>query len=113
MMTNDEQVFRALSMQDMADAWSGDSDAPTGYFALVEVPEDPESLDQYMRDALGEDWTSGYLTAPSAGWYIIHINSQGFVGINRCEDDEDAREAFAALEAEYDEYARDEWDTDD
>jgi hypothetical protein len=96
----------------MRDDTSGDVDAPTGWFALVTIPDDVELSMPTPGDWVAElADTYDVMPAEVAGLHIVTHNSQGFVSVETFETEQEARDTFdcrAARYAEWDDEDRDE-----
>jgi hypothetical protein len=72
---------------------SGESEAPTGWFAAVSIPPG-EALDKEHSSDLD-------LTEPPVGHFLLIEDSQGFVYVEKYDTDAALGEAFARRDAEY------------
>jgi hypothetical protein len=94
---------------------TGDSESPTGYFALV-ILDDTCDLDfadtstNYPRgDYVGEVAREYGVTADDVkGAHIVTTNEQGFVSVETFETEDEAREEYDCRAARFEE-----WDDDD
>lgn len=92
------------------DDTSGEVEAPTGWFALVTIPDDVDLTADYLGGDYLEELTNTYGVRPAdvAGVHIVTENSQGFVDVTSFDSEAEAREVFDALCAEYSEWLGDE-----
>jgi hypothetical protein len=102
----------------MRDDTSGDSESPTGFFALVVIPADgidPVNVtgDDYARftaDAVANEY--GVTPAEVAGVHIVTHNSQGFVSVETFGSEAEAREEFDCRAGRYAEWSDEDRDED-
>jgi hypothetical protein len=100
----------------MRDDTSGDTDSPTGYFALVTIPADVTfpsgAFDaySYSADTVANEY--GVTPAEVAGIHIVTHNSQGFVSVETFDSEDAAREEFDCRAARFAEWADEDRDED-
>ena len=86
----------------------GEADAPTGHFAIVEIPiHDGERAE--MRDAVFSDSPEegeAFDTIP-AGWFMVIEDFQGNVGLVKLDHEAEANKLFQHYEKAYAEWAED------
>ena len=91
---------------------TGDVEAPTGYFALVTIPDDVTFTVRvlaYDADSVANEY--GVTPADVIGSHIVTHDSQGFVYVETFADEATARDEYtcrAARFAEWDDEDRDE-----
>jgi hypothetical protein len=93
----------------MRDDTSGDTDSPTGYFALVTIPSNV-SFDPFPGGDPADEVATEYgVTANDVrGTHIVTHNSQGFVSVETFDSEDAAREEFDCRAARFAE-----WDNED
>jgi hypothetical protein len=98
---------------------SGDVDAPTGWFALVVIPDDvclagpamsSIGLDAEIAELAG---TFGVTPEEIVGVHIVQHSSQGFVSVTTYEDEATARADFNCASHRYNVWSEDEWNDGD
>jgi hypothetical protein len=97
------------------DDTSGDVDAPTGWFALVVIPDGihftPALDDFYSADHIATEY--GVTPEEVAGVHIVSHNSQGFVSVETYADEQTARRDFDCAAHRYNVWSQDEWNDGD
>lgn len=83
---------------------NGDVEAPTGWFALIEIPEERAER-QTLADRLAEQglWTTQE-ELPGPGWYLYTGQSDGLSWTYECDDYEHAALLFSMMSDRYAEY---------
>jgi hypothetical protein len=101
------------------DDTSGDVDAPTGWFALVVIPDDvclagpamsSIGLDAEIAKLAG---TFGVTPADVAGVHIVQHDSQGFVHVETYAEEVTARRDFDCASHRYNVWSEDDWNDGD
>lgn len=98
-----DSVFKAIVGSDWPDDRSGNVESPSGYFALLYIPEDDEPEHDTFKTEL-PIWDSN---CPHAGWYITTEDGCGTIWAYSMPEEWEARRAFDALEADYDAWMAD------
>lgn len=104
-----DNIFSILSDHMYAEEVSGTTEAPTGYFALVEVPSHPAERAQMFKDLeaiIQPDKIQRHAVEP--GWYVVISTDQGYTYPVPYDSEGEARIAFDAMVDEYDL-----WDSED
>lgn len=102
-----EGTFRAIVKALRAIASDGLHYAPTGHFAIVEIPED-ESKRKEMRRVVfqGDNETFDGL---DAGWYFVVQSSPDSLTYDKCESRDYALARFSLARAAYIEWMNCDW----
>lgn len=104
MKTDLELTFDILSDPTCADQSCGDTQAPTGFFALISIPDD-ESLKDTRKyiEMIDETINTSEL---EVGHYVVVFDSIGFIYPSSFDTYEDALKDYEALSEEFEK-----WDT--
>jgi hypothetical protein len=76
-----DALFKEIVLAGWATRSDGNVDSPTGYFAVVEIPDHLHELAE-MRDAVDPD-SSLVTDWPESGWYVTVENSDGLIWVFR------------------------------
>lgn len=97
-----DRTVRELTTLDDTLASSGNVEAPTGWFAILEI-----TSDAYQRTVeMGWLQENGLEQPdlPDGGWYLYTQDNNGLSMVYECEDGDHADELYSLLEERYSEY---------
>lgn len=105
-----DKFFKTASSPDIADACDGNVEAPTGWFALIDMST-PKAYDEVwaaiQNDAISSDYLDGE-EIPDKGVYLTTTNNQGIIWAVEYSSRAAADKAFGNF---LDEFAR--WDSEE
>lgn len=104
MQTGIEDVFKAIVDAKWGVMSSGEVEAPTGLFTIVEIPKtDGERAE--MREAVFPDVTSGIFDNMESGWYFVIQYSKPSLEYYQCKNRDFAFSRYALAQSAYEAWA--------
>lgn len=96
-----DDTFKLICQEGWANQSSGNVEAPTGYYWLVEVTADGAEQD-FMGTVQSEleKYGQTYIY-PDTGWYVVVQDNQGIWFVYEVPSETAARDIYSRLEAEY------------
>lgn len=100
-----DDTFKLICQEGWANQSSGNVEAPTGYFWLVEAPVNDSSWEDFLGRVQSELENYGQtFIAPNFGWYLVVQDNDGIWFVYECINEIEAREAYQILENQYSEW---------
>ena len=99
-----DNLFKAIISAGWNVKSDGDVEAPSGFFALVEVPDHPGELSE-MQDAVGDETIDDEW--PDCGWYVTREDSDGLIFVYEQSSQRVAETAYDKLQDDFLDWADD------
>lgn len=98
-----DNLFKAIITAGWNVKSDGAVDAPTGFFAVVEIPSHEGELEQ-MKDAVDPDGDLTWGDDLQPGWYFTYEDDLGFIHVYKAASKHFAEVAYADAEKQYSEW---------
>ena len=99
-----DNLFKAIISAGWNMKSDGDVESPSGFFALVEIPDHYGELAE-MQDAVGDETVDDEW--PDTGWYVSYENSDGLIFVLECASQHVAERTYDEFEEQYNTWASD------